>query len=451
LSPGSGWFVFAALENGQGNTADWDRDDTIAYLRDPANWAELSGDDRGGDDELHGGDDDDVLFGQGGDDTLIGGDKEDVLVGGPGMDTLTGGTSPDGDMDTFVYRPGDGAPNFNVILSTTGAAENASEIGVGPLLFGDGDLVDFDPGTRTATLFFDEALFVGGNEEIDAVHVLDNGNIVLSTGGNATLGGLGFGDDDLVEFNPSGAPVDGLGAGTARLIFDGGTLFSNGDEDINAAFVLDNGNIILSTDGNATLGGLTFGDGDLVEYDPNTDTSTLFFDGEGAGNLFSGDEDIDAVHVLDNGNIVLSTTGDATLGGLSFGDEDLVEYDPVTDTATLFFDGQGTGGMFASSTLTSEQEDVDAVSLVEKDDAERLTLADVITDFEDGIDLIDLSAFGIDTNTGTFADGYGGQMEIDDTVGDGSGDATLRVGGELLATFTDVSPDDLDATDFTFV
>jgi hypothetical protein len=91
---------------------------------------------------------------------------------------------------------------------------------------------------------------------------------------------------------------------TASLFFDGGALFSNAREDINAAHVLSNGHIVLSTVGNARLGGLTFGDDDLVDYDPVSDTASLFFDG---GALFSNArEDINAAHVLSNGHIVLS-------------------------------------------------------------------------------------------------------------------------------------------------
>lgn len=110
--------------------------------------------------------------------------------------------------------------------------------------------------------------------------------------------------------------------------------------------------IILSTTGGATLGGLTFQDEDLVEYNLLTDTATLFFDGT---TLLGSSADIDAVFIRSNGNIVLSTSSTATLGGLTFGDEDLAEYNPATDTATLFFDGIA---LFGGS------EDIDAVHLV---------------------------------------------------------------------------------------
>ena len=59
--------------------------------------------------------------------------------------------------------------------------------------------------------------------------------------------------------------------------------------------------IILSTNNTETLGGLTFDEDDLAEYNPTTGTATLYFD----GTLFGGAADIDAAHVLDTGNIVL--------------------------------------------------------------------------------------------------------------------------------------------------
>ena len=142
-----------------------------------------------------------------------------------------------------------------------------------------------------------------------------NATIILSTDATETLGGLTFNNGDLAEYNPT--------TDTATLFFDG-SLFS-GVEEIDAVHVLANGNIILSTENDATLGGLLFEDGDLVEYNPTTDVATLYFDED----LFSQDESIDAVYILDNGNIILSTVSNARLGGLNFGYEDLVEYNPT--------------------------------------------------------------------------------------------------------------------------
>ena len=223
-----------------------------------------------------------------------------------------------------------GPVKATIILST-----ESSET-LGGLSFGDGDLASYDPTTDTATLLFSEALF-GDNEDIDAVHILDNGNIILSTGSGALLGGLSFGDGDLVEYNP---------LTDVAVLYFSEALFGS-DENIDAVHILDNGNIILSTADGATLGGLSFTSGGLIEYNPATNIGVLFFDGA----LFDGSENIDAVHILDNGNIILSTAGAATLGGLTFQNGDLIEYNPTTDIATLYF----------SESLFSSNANIDAV------------------------------------------------------------------------------------------
>jgi len=195
---------------------------------------------------------------------------------------------------------------------------------LGGLTFNKDALAEYNPTTDTATLYFDGGLF-GGPSDIDAVHVLDNDNIVISAVAGTTLGGLTFEKGDLVEYDP---------ITDTATIFLNENLFSSVKPNIDAVYVHDNGNIILSTSGNATLGGLSFGKDDLIEYNPTTDLASLFFD----GNLFSGNRNIDAVHILSSGNIILSTGGAATLGGLSFGAGDLAEYNPMTNTATLYFD-----------------------------------------------------------------------------------------------------------------
>ena len=147
--------------------------------------------------------------------------------------------------------------------------------------------------------------------------------IIVSTSETETLGNIKFEDGSLVEYD--------IATDTSQMILDESEIFT-GNADIDAAFILDNGNIVLSTDSTATIGGLTFDDGDLVEYDPGTKTAALFFDED----LFDDNENIDAVSVLSNGHIILSTTSSAKLGGTLLDAGDLVEYDPLTDVGTLF-------------------------------------------------------------------------------------------------------------------
>jgi len=199
-------------------------------------------------------------------------------------------------------------------LSTTNGAT------IGGLTFRDGDIARYDTVSGVATLYFSEDNF-SGNENIDALHILPNGNILLSTDGGATLGGLTFRDGDVVQYNPL--------TNSATLFFSE-DLFTN-SANVDGFSVLANGHYVISTSASETLAGVTFRDGDLVDYNPLTGTASLFFN----ENLFSQDEDIDAVHVLSDGSILLSTTSGATIGGLTFLAGDVIRYVPSTNTATV--------------------------------------------------------------------------------------------------------------------
>ena len=207
----------------------------------------------------------------------------------------------------------------NLILSTTSTET------LGGLELLDGDLANYNRESDFSTLFLSESLF-SANEDIDAVSILSNGNIILSTTSDAILGGLNFSGSDLVEYNPL--------TDMAALLFDGRLLGKH--KRTNAAHVRENGNIVLSTTGNASLGSIRFGKDDLVEYNPTTDSAWVIF--EGANIFDKNNENVDAIYLFDNGNALLSTTGSSSIGGVKFEDGDLFEYDPITNTASLYFD-----------------------------------------------------------------------------------------------------------------
>jgi hypothetical protein len=213
---------------------------------------------------------------------------------------------------------------------------------LGGLTFKDGDVVRYDPAAATATAVLLESSLFAMDEDIDALQAYEGDDrVVLSTETDASLSGLAFADEDLVEYSPS--------SGVAVLLFDGSAHFA-ADEDIDGAYVYDDGRIALSTRTDATLAGLAFNDDDIVEYDPTVNTATLVFDG---ALHFSANENIDALQMLEDGRFLLSTDSDATLGGLTFTDADVVLYDPLNDTAAKVFDGAGVTG--------AADADVDAV------------------------------------------------------------------------------------------
>ena len=227
------------------------------------------------------------------------------------------------------FAAGTSLDTSHMIISTAGSAA------LGGLGFADEDLVDYDSVSGDASMYLVGSTVFSGNVDIDAVHILANNHTVLSTTGPASIDGLSFQDEDLVDYDPV--------AGTAVMLLDGSTIFS-GDEDIDAVYVTDSGSIMLSTADAATIGGLSFQDEDIVEYQPSTGTASVIFDGSVA---FSNGADVNGLYVLSNGHLILSVDSDSRqLDGLTFNAEDLVEYDPVSGTATMFFDGQvpfGTG------------------------------------------------------------------------------------------------------------
>ncbi|MFQ5599863.1 MAG: LruC domain-containing protein [Candidatus Krumholzibacteriia bacterium] len=237
--------------------------------------------------------------------------------------------------------------------------------------FKKGDIIKYDKDTGVASLFFSASNFrkgnasKGGGAKIDALYLLSNGKILLSTESKAKLGSnkLEFSAGDIVEYDPQ--------ADTAKIYFaESNFRKSEGQKkgtNIDAIFVMDNGHLVLSTQKKAKLGtnSLEFEDGDLVEYDPDNDTasiylleSTVFRKKDGK----SGEGELDGVSILDNGHIVLTTRSDAWVGTnlLSMKDNPIVEYDPVKDTATSYFDAlnlksnETVTALHAASTASSD-------------------------------------------------------------------------------------------------
>ena len=164
------------------------------------------------------------------------------------------------------------------------------------------------------------------------------------------------------------------------------SLFGS-SRDLDAAYIYPDGKVLLSIGGSGskTLGGVTFYPGDLVLYDPNTTTTILFLKGNNStpgtdyfGNTQSifrvgpsnptspTNEDIDAVELLTNGHLLLSTNGTgaylpASGGGvLQFFNEDLIEYDPVNKVAVgIYFDG---------SAYFTQDENVKAFAILSQDE-----------------------------------------------------------------------------------
>ena len=216
--------------------------------------------------------------------------------------------------DDFVLSKGDNIGNM-----------------LGGITFGDGDMVSYCSDTNMASILFAETT-ISPSPDIDAFTILPNGNYVLSVlFNNRTLGGIEFDDGDLVEYNPV--------TGTASFFHLGEADFTGATAnvgDINAVDFVDDRYIVFSlTAASTTFRGVDYSDGDLIQYSISDGIVTLLLDE--ATLCDDGDCDIVAVHVLSNGNYVMSTFSDEMISGQLFHNGDLFEYNPTTDSATLYF------------------------------------------------------------------------------------------------------------------
>ncbi len=211
---------------------------------------------------------------------------------------------------------------------------------------------------------------------------------VMSTDGNAELvsPSLTFDNNDAVEYSGS--------TSTATILHDIGSLFSSGANLVNALHLHPDGHVYFSLSENSTstasYGSQNFDADDILDYDPLNDTLTLYFDGD--SHFSATDENIDALYIDDADDLYISTTGDATIGGQAMEDEDIVQYTPATSTASLYFVGDD---------HFRNDEDVDGFHIIDADNVLLSTTANArlggILTFTDG----DVIKYNTSTNVPT--------------------------------------------------
>ena len=199
-------------------------------------------------------------------------------------------------------------------------------------------------------------------EDIDAYHFLPTSSLIFSTTTAVLLDGVTYGPGDVIEY-------DGRGY---SLFFDGGDLVGSAPN-IDALSILPNGDLLISTTLSAEVYGFAFLNGDVVRVDPVGQTAGLYM-GLDEATLFTGaNQDIDALHyddATDNLLVSVRTAGIGAIAGLPYSSDDGDVFELViagTVSATTFLDGEG---LFDGATRQ-----VDAVWLPEPAFATVLPLA----------------------------------------------------------------------------
>jgi uncharacterized protein YjiK len=258
---------------------------------------------------------------------------------------------------TFTTTPVSTNP-FYVSFASNGTVAGVS--------FADEDVLKFNG--QTWSLFFDGSDVGVGGSDLFAFGMLDADSLLMSFGSAVTVNGIAATPQDILRFDATS-----LGTSTAGMFsmyFDGIDVgFDTNAENIDALSLLGDGRILISTTGNPSVSGVSGADEDMLAFAPTSlgDATaggwSLYFDGSDVGLADSSNEDVDAADVLSNGDIYLSTLGDFAVNGVSGSDEDVFICSPIStgDTTACNY---SSGLYFDGSTWGFSSNDVDAFNFL---------------------------------------------------------------------------------------
>ncbi|MCL7420197.1 MAG: Ig-like domain-containing protein [Methylobacter sp.] len=272
----------------------------------------------------------------------------------------------------------DGLPNPPGQVTTTWSKVS----GPGTVTFGNASAVDTtasfsSPGVYVLRLTASDSQLSGSDDVQINVQSQPSpfAAIYVSTVSSGTVNGIAFGDEDILAYDTAN--------GTWSLYFDGSDvgLGASGVE-VDAFHIMPDGSILLSfaADGLAIPNVGTVDDSDIVRFIPTslgTNTAGSFewyFDGSDV-ELTASDEDVDAIGFAPDGRLLISTTGNPTVTGVSgANDEDMLAFTPTSlgeatsGTWALYFDGSDV------ELSQSSSEDVNGVAIDDNGDIYLTTL-----------------------------------------------------------------------------
>lgn len=317
-----------------------------------------------------------------------------VVVGTGNFDNVPGNNTST-NSTTIVGPPVGSQERFLLSVSTPG---NDTSIG-GLANFQNDDLIIYDPATNEAVMFFDDSLTNAGRvDDINAVHLLKNGHLILSANGSSIIGtnNLAFEPWDLVRYDPI--------SGIAYMFLQGSTVFDNhASVNINGVYINDDCptsaehsacTVLISTTGGATTSfdSLAFTSSDIIALNRSGANVTASVYMEGSDNdVFgategNGNVDVDAFYIRVDANdptatvntIALSVDNEtATIGddpimdpvdGTIVTRDDVTELNRTDDSTQNLFLGDQELGVFTPDVLTeptAAQRRLDALHLVE--------------------------------------------------------------------------------------
>lgn len=225
----------------------------------------------------------------------------------------------------------------------------------GGVAFNDEDIVAYDSGTGTWSMYFDGS-DVGVTSDINAFALLSDGSILMSFNTTTTAGAAGSVDDsDIVQFSPTSTGVNT--AGTFGFFFDGSDVgLTTSGEDIDAIGVSPDGKLVISTTGSYNVTGTSGADEDMIIFTATAFGSATsgswaqYFDGSDVALNSSSSEDVNGVWIDDvTGSVYLTTVGAFSVSGASGDGADIFTCalgslgTTTTCTFSMYWDGSANG------------------------------------------------------------------------------------------------------------
>ncbi len=211
--------------------------------------------------------------------------------------------------------------------------------------FKDEDIVAFEVATNRWQLYFDGSAVGLANADVDAFALLPDGSLLFSFITQTDVPGIGKVDDsDLVRFAPTALGANTTGA--FQLYFDGSDVgLTQDDEDIDALTVLKDGRLLMSTTGKYNVANLSGDRQDLLAFTPqrlgaDTDGAwSLYLKGEAVG-LTKSSENVAGVWInetVPNGaELYLSTSGNYAVNQLTGDHNDIFACNQVAEASCSF-------------------------------------------------------------------------------------------------------------------
>ncbi len=212
----------------------------------------------------------------------------------------------------------------------------------------DEDIVSYDSATGQYSLYVDGSDVGLGSATLKAFCVLPGGRILMSFASTVSIPGLTGGPggsttvqpNDIVRFTPN--TLGPTTTGTFSFYFDGSDVgLSTLDENIDAIGLDANGNLLLSIVGVGAVSGIpVVQDEDLLRFTSSSlgqltiGNFSWYFDGSDVGLSTDNTEDIDAVYVGPGGQIFFSTVGAFTVTGLTGVGRDVSVFSPTAIGST---------------------------------------------------------------------------------------------------------------------